>query len=80
MNPIQQAVADGRPIFGVWAAAPSQRHGKLPGGVAMSPQNAELLLEHGMRLLTVGSDAGYIARGIAEDVKRTKEWIAAHTK
>jgi 4-hydroxy-2-oxoheptanedioate aldolase len=59
--------------------AACRRHGKIPGGVAMSPQNAELLLERGMRLLTVGSDAGYIARGIAEDVKRTKEWIAANT-
>jgi 4-hydroxy-2-oxoheptanedioate aldolase len=60
--------------------AACRRHGKIPGGVAMSPQNAELLLEHGMRLLTIGSDVGYLGRGIADDVKRAKEWIAANTK
>jgi 4-hydroxy-2-oxoheptanedioate aldolase len=57
-----------------------KRHGKMPGGVAMSPGNAELLLEHGMRFLTIGSDAGYVARGIAEDVKRSKGWATANTR
>jgi 4-hydroxy-2-oxoheptanedioate aldolase len=58
--------------------AACRRHDKIPGGVAMNPENAELLLAHGMRLLTIGSDAGYLARGIAEDVRRAKGWIAAN--
>ena len=37
-------------------------HGKVAGGVAMNPPNAELLLELGMRFLTIGSDAGYLVR------------------
>jgi 4-hydroxy-2-oxoheptanedioate aldolase len=57
-----------------------KRHGKIPCGVAMNAGNAELLLEHGMRLVTIGSDAGYIARGIAEDVKRAKGWATANTR
>jgi 2-keto-3-deoxy-L-rhamnonate aldolase RhmA len=53
--------------------AACQRHGRIPGGVAMSPQNAEVLLDRGMRLLTIGSDAGYLSAGIAADVTRAKE-------
>ena len=49
------------------------KHGKVAGGVAMNPQNAELLLDLGMRFLTIGSDAGYLSAGIAADVKRAKD-------
>ena len=56
--------------------AACQRHGRIPGGVALSPQNAEVLLERGMRLLTIGSDAGYIAKGIAADVARARAFTA----
>jgi 4-hydroxy-2-oxoheptanedioate aldolase len=49
------------------------RHGKVAGGVAMNPQNAELLLDLGMRFLTIGSDAGYLSAGIAADVKRARQ-------
>jgi 4-hydroxy-2-oxoheptanedioate aldolase len=58
--------------------AACKRHGRIPGGVAMSPQNAEVLLERGMRLLTIGSDAGYLARGIAADVRSAREWATKH--
>ena len=52
------------------------RHGKVAGGVALNPQNAEFLLELGMRFVTIGSDAGYLSAGIAADVKRARELAA----
>ena len=57
--------------------AACQRHGKVAGGVALRAQNAELLLELGMRFVTLGSDAGYLGQGIAADVARAKELAAS---
>jgi 4-hydroxy-2-oxoheptanedioate aldolase len=52
------------------------RHGKIPAGVSSSPANAEHLLQMGMQLLTIGSDAGYIAAGAAADAARARELAA----
>jgi 4-hydroxy-2-oxoheptanedioate aldolase len=52
--------------------AACRRHGRIPGGVAMSHENALELLRRGMRFLTIGSDAGYVAAGVAADVARAK--------
>ena len=49
------------------------KHGKVAGGVAFTPSTAELLLDLGMRFMTIGSDSGYLSAGIAADVKRAKE-------
>lgn len=50
-----------------------QRHGKIPAGVSMGHANAEHLLQMGMRMLTIGSDAGYISAGVAADAARARE-------
>jgi 4-hydroxy-2-oxoheptanedioate aldolase len=60
--------------------AACERHGRIPGGVANSANDAEVLLAHGMRLLTIGSDAGYLAQGIRADVARGNDLIARHTR
>ena len=60
--------------------AACERHGVFPGGVANSVANAEELLAHGMRFLTVGSDAAYLAQGVAADVARAKQLIAQHSR
>lgn len=60
--------------------AACERHGVIPGGVAASPENAEVLLEHGMRFLTIGSDAGYVASGIAADARRASALADRFTK
>ena len=54
------------------------KHGKVAGGVAFTPSTAELLLDLGMRFMTIGSDSGYLSAGIAADVKRAKE-LASRT-
>jgi len=59
--------------------AACRRHGKVAGGVSLRPDNPQLLLELGMRFITLGSDAGYIGQGIAADVARAKELAASIT-
>ena len=54
--------------------AACRRHGRIPGGVATDPQNAEALLERGVQFLIVGSDYGYLAAGIAADTARANRW------
>ena len=54
--------------------AACRRHGRIPGGVASSPEVAEDLLERGMQFLIIGSDHGYLAKGLAADVSRARQW------
>jgi 4-hydroxy-2-oxoheptanedioate aldolase len=60
--------------------AACNRHGKVAGGVALRGENnAEMLLELGMRFVTLGSDAGYLAQGIAADVARAQQLATSVT-
>lgn len=52
------------------------KYGKIPAGVSTSHANAEHLLEMGMQMLTLGSDAGYIAAGAAADAARARDLAA----
>ncbi len=53
-----------------------RRHGKIAGGAGLGAPNTKLLMERGMQLLTLGSDAGFIRRGAAADVELARQWQA----
>jgi 4-hydroxy-2-oxoheptanedioate aldolase len=44
-----------------------KRHNLAPGCAGISPENVQLLMNHGMRALAFGSDAAHIRRGAAAD-------------
>jgi len=57
--------------------AAAQRHGVIPG-VATLPDNAQAMVDIGMRFLTLGADAGFLRRGAAAEVTRAKALKAGH--
>ena len=54
--------------------AVARAHGLIAGAAGLNPQHAEALLAAGARLVTLGSDAGHLAAGMAADVARVKSW------
>ncbi|QNG38823.1 hypothetical protein F1C76_21820 [Geodermatophilaceae bacterium NBWT11] len=54
--------------------AAAQRHGLIAGVAGLGPDHAESLLARGARLVTVGSDVGYVVAGLARDARRTADW------
>jgi 4-hydroxy-2-oxoheptanedioate aldolase len=48
------------------------RHDIIPGCAGMGPANVELMLEKGMRFVTLGGDAGHVRRAAAEDVAQAR--------
>ncbi|RAK28381.1 4-hydroxy-2-oxoheptanedioate aldolase [Actinoplanes lutulentus] len=52
------------------------RHGIIAGVAGLSPEHAESLLSAGARLVTVGSDLGYVTKGLAGDRERAEQWAA----
>lgn len=54
-------------------AAACERHGVIPGSFSLGPEQAEQLLERGMRLLALGSELALFMRGAAADLERAAE-------
>jgi len=52
----------------------AEAHGLIAGVAGLSRQHAESLLAAGARLVTVGSDVGHLAAGLAADVSETRTW------
>jgi 4-hydroxy-2-oxoheptanedioate aldolase len=57
-----------------------RQHGKISGCAALGNANAKALMQRGVQFLTVGSDAGLIRRGAAEDLAQIKEWQEEHAR
>jgi 4-hydroxy-2-oxoheptanedioate aldolase len=54
--------------------AAAERHGVIAGVAGFGAAHAESLLAIGARLVTLGSDVGYLKAGLAADLRRTREW------
>ncbi|MBH0779798.1 HpcH/HpaI aldolase family protein [Nocardia bovistercoris] len=80
-DPANEVVAHA--VASVVEAAEAQ--GVFVGAAGMGPEHAEALLAAGVRLVTLGSDVGYVRAGLAAEAHRIGEWnerfgtgVAAH--
>ncbi|MBU6266705.1 MAG: hypothetical protein KGN34_04130 [Sphingomonadales bacterium] len=67
-EPVMAAIAQ--------VVAACERHGATPGSASFGPENAQALLDLGMRFVTLGADAGFVRRGAAAEVARARAWQA----
>ena len=60
--------------------AAADRHGIIAGVAGLGADHAESLLARGARLVTVGSDLGYLVAGLTRDAQRVREWTTRFTR
>jgi 4-hydroxy-2-oxoheptanedioate aldolase len=60
--------------------AACEDRGLIPGTVTLDHENAEDLLRRGVRLLTLGSDMGFIRTGAAADMSKAASWASEYLR